>query len=75
MSVAPEEILELVGLQLGRREVRLGDRLIEDLGADSSDLLNLVVALEDRFGIAIGEEDVARLRTVDDLLVTVAAHL
>lgn len=75
MSIAPEEILEVVGLQLGRREVRLGERLIEDLGADSSDLLNLVVALEDRFDIAIGEEDIARLRTVEDLLLTVAAHL
>lgn len=75
MSIGADEIVELVGLQLGRSEVRLSDHLIEDLGADSADLLNLVVALEDRLGISIGEEDLSRLSTVEDLLLMVAARL
>lgn len=68
MSVSPHEILEVVAVQLGRPGVARSDRLIEDLGADSADLLNLVVALEDRFGISIGEEELAGLGTVEDVL-------
>jgi acyl carrier protein len=75
MRVSAEEVAEIVTLQLGRRRVDRDDRLEEDLGADSADLLNLVVALEDRFRIAIGEEQMAELRTVGDVerLVSSAA--
>ncbi len=68
MKGRPEEVLEIVALQLGRSRVRRSDHLIEDLAADSADLLNLVVALEDRFGISIGEEELAGLGTVEDVL-------
>ena len=61
------QIAEVVRAQLGCRHARPEDRLQEDLGADSADLLNLIVALEDRFGIAISEEDAATLGTVADL--------
>jgi len=67
MKTSANEIADIVGLQLGRRRVASSDRLQEDLGADSADLLNLVVALEDRYGIAISEEQVAGLKTVEDL--------
>ena len=67
MKVQAEEILEMVCLQLGVRQASAEDRLQEDLDADSADVLNLVVALEDRYGIAISEEDVAGVRTVADL--------
>lgn len=71
MGVRREEILEVVGLQLGVRAVKPSDHLLEDLGADSADLLNIVVALEDRLGITINEEEISRLGTVEDLLVLV----
>ncbi len=66
-AVLFEEIAEIVCLQLGVEAAGAGDRLLEDLGADSADLLNLVVAVEDRYGIAISEEDVAGVASVDDL--------
>ncbi len=62
-----DEIAEIVCLQLGVERAAPSDRLLEDLGADSADLLNLVVAVEDRYDIAIGEEDVAAVGTVEDL--------
>ena len=65
--VEVEEIAEIVCLQLGVDSAGPGDRLLEDLGAESADLLNLIVAVEDRYGIAIGEEDVAVVGTVEDL--------
>ena len=45
-----------VALQLGARTVQPGDRLIEELGAESADVLNLVATLEDRYQIEIDEE-------------------
>ena len=61
------QILDLVRLQLGAEELGPADRLVEDLGAESADLLNLVAALEDRYRIEIDEAEVPRLATVADL--------
>ena len=41
---------------------------IDDLGADSIDLLELVLALEDEFGIQIDEDDIKNIRTVGDIV-------
>ena len=43
-------------------------RLVEDLGADSLDLVDIVFSLEDHFGCEIAEEDVARVVTVGDVV-------
>jgi acyl carrier protein len=62
-----EEIRKLVGRQLGLREVRLEDEIAADLGAVSADIINIVAALEDLYGVVIGEEELPDLRTVDQL--------
>ncbi len=43
------------------------DDLVSDLGAESADLVNLVAALEDKYQIVVGEEELPDLRTVRDL--------
>ena len=53
------------------REPRLSDDLIVDLQLDSVGLLTLVVGLEDRFRVALKEEDAAAVRTVGDLAALV----
>jgi len=40
---------------------------IDDLGADSIDLLELVLAFEDEFGIQIDEDDIKNIKTVGDI--------
>ncbi len=67
MTPTIEEIQRLVALQLGKRRVAAGDRLVEDLGAESIDLVNLVATVEDRYGIEVAEEELATLRTVADV--------
>jgi acyl carrier protein len=42
--------------------------LVDDLGADSLDTVELVIAFEEAFGIEIPEADVARIRTVKDAM-------
>jgi acyl carrier protein len=67
MTSNAQEVARMVAVQLGRRQVRLEDHLVEDLGASSLDIVNLTVAIEDRYRIAIREEEAATLRTVADV--------
>ena len=43
-------------------------RFREDLGADSLDLVELIMAFEDEFGIEIADEDAQKMRTVSDAI-------
>lgn len=45
-------------------EVVLDASFIDDLGADSLEIVELIMALEEEFGIAIPDEDVEKIRTV-----------
>jgi acyl carrier protein len=48
--------------------------LVDDLGADSLDTVELVMAFEDAFGLAIPEADVERIRTVQDAIGYIEAR-
>jgi len=49
-------------------------RLVEDLGIDSLDLVNVVLKIQDHFDVAIDDEDMPNLRRVTDLTAYVAAR-
>jgi acyl carrier protein len=49
-------------------------RFREDLDADSLDLYELVMELEDHYGIRVSEEDAAEIKTVGDAVEFVCAH-
>ena len=49
-------------------EITLTSNITEDFGADSLEMVELAMALEDAFGIAIAEEEDASLRTVEDIV-------
>ena len=66
------EIRRVLHDELGiAREARPDDDLIADLQLDSVGLLTLVVGLEDRFRVALEEEDAAAVHTVGDLAALV----
>lgn len=67
MTITMDELVEVVRVQLGAASVRPEHRFQEDLDAESADLLNIVAAAEDRWGITIGEEELIDLATVKDL--------
>jgi acyl carrier protein len=67
MLIELDDVRQTVGLVLGRREVPPDSRLDQDLGAESLDLLNIMVALEEKHGITIGEVAMAEAATVRDL--------
>jgi len=75
MDVRIEDIENLVAVQLGRRRVAAGDRIIEVLGAESLAVVNIVAALEDRYRIVIEEVELPDLVTVADLHACVRDRL
>ena len=65
-----ERVIKVVAEQLGLKEneVKLESRFVEDLGADSLDTVELVMALEEEFGIEIPDEEAEKLQTVGDVI-------
>jgi acyl carrier protein len=66
------ELTDLVARQLGRPDVGLDDRLVEDLGAESMDLVTIVAVVEETYQITIDEERLPLIRTVRDLAHEIA---
>jgi len=70
-----DQVRELVARQLGLPDVSLADRLVEDLDADSMDLVTVVAVLEESYQVRIDEERLPLLRTVADLAAEIARGL
>lgn len=58
-------------LQLGIDRVEDDNLIMEELGAESADIVNIIAAVETRFNIFISEEDIASIRTIQDLYLQV----
>jgi acyl carrier protein len=61
-------------LEVDIEVIDAGTRFKEDLDADSLDLYELVMELEDRYGISVSEEQAARIKTVGDAVGFVVEH-
>jgi acyl carrier protein len=65
-----EKVAAIVAEQLGKKveDIKPESAIAEDLGADSLDVVDLVMAIEEEFDISIPDENVERLRTVEDIV-------
>ena len=70
MTVDTQKIKSIIAEQLGVKSEEVIDnaKFVEDLGADSLDIVELVMALEEEFGVEIPDEDAEKLTTVGDAL-------
>jgi len=73
-TITIDEIKKMVGIQLGVRTVETQDRLVEDLGAESADVANLVAAVEERYQVSIKESEIATIITPNDLFELVRSR-
>ena len=70
MAVSQDKVRQIIADQLGvkKEEVTDNAKFVDDLGADSLDTVELVMALEEEFGVEIPDEDAEKLATVGDAL-------
>lgn len=76
MAVDLQKVREIVAEQLGVDvdEVTPDASFIDDLGADSLDTVELVMALEEGFDIEIPDEDAEQIKTVNDAIKYIESH-
>jgi len=70
MSNTAEKVNSIVASQLGveLEEIKSESNFIDDLGADSLDTVELVMAFEDEFDIEIPEEDAEKITTIQNAI-------
>lgn len=61
-------------LSIDTDEITMESSFIDDLGADSLDLVELIMALEDEFDLEIPDEDAEKIASVGDVVEYIRAH-
>jgi acyl carrier protein len=76
MASVEEKVKSIIVDQLGVNETEVtgSASFVDDLGADSLDTIELVMAFEEAFGIEIPDEDAEKIKTVQHAIDYVEAH-
>ncbi|HEV2615197.1 MAG TPA: acyl carrier protein [Candidatus Acidoferrales bacterium] len=76
MASVEERVKQIIVEQLGvdEGEVTPTASFVDDLGADSLDIVELVMAFEEAFGIEIPDEDAEKIATVKDAIAYIDKH-
>jgi acyl carrier protein len=76
MASVQERVKQIIVEQLGVEEGEVTDNasFVDDLGADSLDTVELVMAFEEAFGIEIPDEDAEKIATVKDAVDYIEKH-
>lgn len=79
--MSPDKIAQKVqdiiaqNLDVNRDEVTLSASFVDDLNADSLDIVELVMAIEKEFDLEIPDDEAEKIRTVQDAVDYIAAHV
>ncbi len=65
-------LIDILGAK--EEDVKVESRFVDDLGADSLDLVELIMAFEEKFGVEISDEDAEKIVTVKNALDYINAH-
>ncbi len=76
MASVEEKVQQIIVEQLGvdEGEVTANASFVDDLGADSLDTVELVMAFEEAFDIEIPDEEAEKIRTVQDAINYIGSH-
>ena len=77
MSSIEERVIKMVAEQLGVKEdeVKPASSFVEDLGADSLDTVELIMALEEEFDTEIPDEEAEKITTVQQAITYISENL
>jgi acyl carrier protein len=77
MASVEEKVKSIIVDQLGVNETEVtgSASFVDDLGADSLDTIELVMAFEEAFGIEIPDEDAEKIKTVQNAIEYVESHV
>ena len=76
MSSIAKQVKDIICEQLGVDAADVVDdaSFVDDLGADSLDLVELIMAMEEAFDVEIADEEAEKIRTVKDAVAYVETH-
>jgi acyl carrier protein len=76
MASVEERVKQIIVEQLGVDEAEVTPKasFVDDLGADSLDTVELVMAFEEAFDVEIPDEEAEKIRTVQDAITYIEAH-
>ncbi len=65
-----DKVIELIASQLDKPvdSITLDKEIVQDLGADSLDVVEMLMSLEEEFNISVPEEDAVNIKTVGDIV-------
>ena len=77
MQTIEQRVKKIIAEQLGvnEAEIKPESHIENDLGADSLDMIEMVMALEDAFEIQVSDEDAEKVTTVQQIIDLIASHL
>ena len=77
MEQIKQKVIKIICEQLSvaEEDVTPEASFVDDLGADSLDLVEMIMAMEEAFGISIADEDAEKIKTVQDALDYISKHV
>ena len=71
-----EKVRDMLAKQLNLKPEQITPQsdVVKDLGADSLDVVELLISLEDDYGISIPEDDIVNVKTVQDIVDMIEKH-
>ena len=71
-----DKVVELIceQMQIKKEKISVNSRLLEDLGADSANVMILVMDLEQEFDITVDDDVLANIKTVEDIVNYLKEH-
>jgi acyl carrier protein len=68
-----EILVDVLGVKI--EDIKAESKFVDDLGADSLDLVELIMSFEDKFGIDISDEESEKIISVNDALDYINSHI
>ena len=71
-----EKLQEMIAdqLEIDVEDITYDSNILDDLGADSLDVVDLIMSIEDEFGIEVPDEALENIRTVEDMVKYIEEH-